>query len=195
MTGATSARTSRTRVDNVASAGSILDRDHDSILNGDEVNTGEHTNGVDPEVPQEPQVSVTFLLISGRRRTMLFQPEVTIGRVKELVWNGWPYEGQDERPPAPSYLRLLYYGKLLQDDETLTKLNLPTHIPSLPVSPDSASNPPPSTIIHLSIRPAAPACGDDLQKKKGRRRTRRSDGEVDGEDTPDSGCCSSCTIA
>lgn len=29
-------------------------------------------------------------------------------------------EWQDERPPAPSYMRLLYLGKMLQDDETLS---------------------------------------------------------------------------
>lgn len=26
---------------------------------------------------------------------------------------------QDDRPPAPSYLRVLYLGRMLQDDETL----------------------------------------------------------------------------
>ncbi|KIJ99334.1 hypothetical protein K443DRAFT_102472 [Laccaria amethystina LaAM-08-1] len=71
-------------------------------------------------VPQTPQTFLTFLLISGRRRTMSFEPETTIGRVKELVWNGWPGDWQDERPPAPSYLRILYLGKMLQDDDTLT---------------------------------------------------------------------------
>ncbi|EDR06633.1 uncharacterized protein LACBIDRAFT_294595 [Laccaria bicolor S238N-H82] len=70
-------------------------------------------------VPQTPQTFITFLLISGRRRTMSFEPETTIGRVKELVWNGWPGDWQDERPPAPSYLRILYLGKMLQDDDTL----------------------------------------------------------------------------
>ena len=28
-------------------------------------------------------------------------------------------EWQDERPPAPSYIRVLYLGRMLQDDETL----------------------------------------------------------------------------
>lgn len=91
-------------------------------------------------VPQTPQTFITFLLVTGKRRTMSFDPETTIGRVKELVWNTWP-EGvlpifvlfpahitsfvidngwQSERPPAPSYLRLLYLGKMLQDDDTLT---------------------------------------------------------------------------
>jgi hypothetical protein len=41
-------------------------------------------------VPQVPQAFITFLLISGRRRTMSFEPETTLGRVKELVWNAWP---------------------------------------------------------------------------------------------------------
>ncbi|KAJ3483376.1 hypothetical protein NLJ89_g12068 [Agrocybe chaxingu] len=45
---------------------------------------------VEEPVPQMPQTYLTFLLISGKRRTMSFEPETTIGRVKELVWNSWP---------------------------------------------------------------------------------------------------------
>jgi hypothetical protein len=41
-------------------------------------------------VPQTPQTYLTFLLISGRRRTMSFEPESPISRVKELAWNAWP---------------------------------------------------------------------------------------------------------
>jgi len=41
-------------------------------------------------VPQTPQTHLTFLLISGKRRTMAFEPETAIGRVKELAWNSWP---------------------------------------------------------------------------------------------------------
>lgn len=42
------------------------------------------------EEPPIPQVSLTFLLVSGKRKTMSFDHETTIGRVKELAWNGWP---------------------------------------------------------------------------------------------------------
>ena len=45
---------------------------------------------VSQTVPQIPQTYLTFLLISGRRRTMSFEPESPIGRVKELAWNSWP---------------------------------------------------------------------------------------------------------
>jgi len=194
MTGPASARTSRTRVDQTTTIGSAIDPLPDSTLHTEREVTGHHEHDVEPEVPSKPQASVTFLLISGRRRTMLFQPDVTVARVKELLWNGWPSDWQDERPPAPLYLRLLYLGRMLQDDETFTKLNLPTHVPQ---PPDSAppSIAPPSTIVHLSIRPYAPVPEDDLQKKKVRRRRGRSDGESDGEEITDSGCCSSCVIS
>lgn len=44
-------------------------------------------------IPQTPQTSLTFLLVSGRRKTMAFEPETAVGRVKELVWNAWPSGG------------------------------------------------------------------------------------------------------
>jgi hypothetical protein len=32
----------------------------------------------------------------------------------------WDTEWQDDRPPGPSYLRILYLGKILQDEDTLS---------------------------------------------------------------------------
>ena len=52
----------------------------------------------EPEVPQLPQVALTFLLVSGKRRSMTFEPETTVGRTKELVWNAWPKGACDESP-------------------------------------------------------------------------------------------------
>lgn len=49
-----------------------------------------HDQPIAAPVPQTPQTYLTFLLVSGRRRTMSFDPETTIGRVKEFVWNAWP---------------------------------------------------------------------------------------------------------
>ncbi|KAI0825918.1 ubiquitin-related domain-containing protein, partial [Irpex lacteus] len=110
-----------------------------------------------PSVPQTPQVALTFLLVSGRRRNMTFEPETTVGRAKELVWNAWPNEWQDERPPAPSYLRILYLGKILQDEDTLE-------------SDESTSASPPPTIVHLSIRSQPPPGAKDAPKKMSLRR-------------------------
>ncbi|KIL64714.1 hypothetical protein M378DRAFT_77875, partial [Amanita muscaria Koide BX008] len=118
-----------------------------------------------------PQAYISFLLVTGCRRTMSFEPETTVGRVKELVWNTWPEEWRKDRPPAPSYLRLLYLGRLLQDEDTLTKLKIPL----------SHSTFPQPTIVHLSIRPCAPPTNgaensESLNKKMGRLRGRSGDG-------------------
>ncbi|PPR04277.1 hypothetical protein CVT26_004067 [Gymnopilus dilepis] len=142
-------------------------------------------------VPQMPQTYLTFLLISGKRRTMSFEPETAIGRVKELVWNSWPADWQDDRPPAPSYLRVLYLGRLLQDDETLTKLKLPTYTPlpsSTPATPSSTG--PTPTIMHLSIRPYAPPNeGDGLKKKKRRGGDDNSANNEPLDEEGGAGCC------
>ena len=37
-----------------------------------------------------PTVSISLLLVSGRRRTLDFEPKVTIGELKEVVWSTWP---------------------------------------------------------------------------------------------------------
>jgi Ubiquitin-2 like Rad60 SUMO-like len=73
-----------------------------------------------PSLPTNmAEIPLTFLLISGRRRTMSFAASTTIGRVKELVWNSWSSDWSDERPPAPNYLRILYLGKMLHDEDVL----------------------------------------------------------------------------
>ncbi|KAJ6583171.1 hypothetical protein B0H10DRAFT_1701098, partial [Mycena sp. CBHHK59/15] len=109
--------------------------------------------------PHTPQTPLTFLLVSGRRRTMAFDPATTVGRVKELVWNAWPSdpEWQAERPPAPAFLRILYLGKILQDEDTLAQLGFPAHTPAPVPAPAPA---PPPTIVHLSIRAYAPPAED-----------------------------------
>ncbi|KAL5498635.1 hypothetical protein ACEPAH_1990 [Sanghuangporus vaninii] len=124
-----------------------------------------------------PQVALTFLLVSGARRTMTFDPETTVGRVKELVWNGWPNDWQEEKPPAPNFLRILYLGKILQDEDTLSSLSIPT-LPSPVSSPTTPTSRRfsslPATIVHLSIRPYAPPAEDEALIKKNLRAARRA---------------------
>ncbi|TBU27348.1 ubiquitin-related domain-containing protein [Dichomitus squalens] len=194
-----SARTSYTRVDFSGAntprgdfVGVDAHDDDDDDDDGDEENgrqdgrigeEGGEGAREEPAIPQTPQVSLTFLLVSGRRRTMSFEPETTVGRVKELVWNAWPNDWQDERPPAPSYLRILYLGKILQDEDSLDKVSFPTSVPS---------SAPASTIVHLSIRAYAPQA-EDVPKKK-RRGANASSGAAPGDAEDQAGCCSSCVI-
>ncbi|KAJ7929025.1 ubiquitin-related domain-containing protein [Mycena leptocephala] len=138
--------------------------DTDNVPPTDEVEQLPLEDPPTPAVPQTPQTALTFLLVSGRRRTMAFDPATTVGRVKELVWNAWPSEPewQAERPPAPSYLRILYLGKMLQDEDTLASQSSPTPAP-------------PPTIVHLSIRAYAPPSDDAPKKKKSTRRRAATD--------------------
>jgi len=137
--------------------------------------------------PEMPQTQLTFLLVSGRRKTMSFEPNTTIGRVKELVWNAWPSEWQIEQPPAPAYLRVLFLGKILQDEDTL---NTDRFRP----------NPAPPTIVHLSVRqiPIPSDSADALKKNKKRSRIASSGGDNQtgegGGGQDDAGCCGGCVI-
>lgn len=85
-----SARTSFTRVDIGAEDEEDGEAASEEAAQADVVDEQEGEPSVEPDVPQIPQVTLTFLTVSGRRRTMSFEPETTIGRVKELVWNAWP---------------------------------------------------------------------------------------------------------
>jgi hypothetical protein len=121
--GTASARTSFTRVDQTRAptpseddsapntgnaAGSVTeviaaDGTQPVVENTDaEGGEGTEQEGVrEDAVPQTPQTVLTFLLVSGRRRTMSFEPETTVGRVKELVWNTWP-SGKRVCSPPPT---------------------------------------------------------------------------------------------
>jgi len=116
-----STRTSFTRVDNNTRPGTAAGDNNDA---GDEtvLPDGAPAQVPRPEdeseqvmeaavvVPQVPQTLVQFLLVSGRRRSMAFDPETTVGRVKELVWNTWPC-GTPTTPSLPLLCLSLYLSR------------------------------------------------------------------------------------
>lgn len=138
--------------------------------------------------PVSPKVSIVLLLVSGRR-TLDFEPKVTIGELKEVVWSTWPADWSDELPPSSAFLRILYLGRILTDETTLSSLNLPEA--------------PETTVVHVSVRSFAPASeGEDLKKKPKKRGSRRGRGspaeagnvedsreDGDAEDQGAGGCC------
>lgn len=158
---------------------------------------------------------------------------IALLEIASVADRGRRVEWQDERPPAPSYLRILYLGKILQDEDTLAsayycpftslpknfnrlfiELQIASYTPSAaylphPQSPVSAvssrlsSQLPPTTIVHLSIRPYSGPTDDDFKKKKGKRLSmfsrQASSVAVGGQDENDvvveeSGGCCGCTI-
>lgn len=165
-----------------------------SIREGAEASTAEPAeDAVEPtQVPATPKVSITLLLVSGRRRTAEFEKQTTVGELKEIVWSTWPGEWSDELPPSASFLRILYLGRILTDETVLSSLNL--------------AEPPDATVMHVSVRSFAPTSNEDLKKpkKRGSRRGRSSSGAdgaaatgprgEDDEDDGAGGCCSGCVI-
>jgi len=130
----------------------------------------------EPAISETSKVSITLLLVSGRRRTQEFDRKVTIGELKEIVWSNWPSDWADEQPPSGAFLSILYLGRILTDETVLSSLNL--------------AAPPESTVVHISVRSFAPPSDeDDGLKKKHKKRgtTRRAGGrgnnrEVSGTD-------------
>ncbi|KAK8847564.1 hypothetical protein IAR55_005423 [Kwoniella newhampshirensis] len=126
--------------------------------------------------PVIPKVHLRALVISGQSHVYSFEPEITVGRMKELIWSTWPSEWTDTaQPSSPSLMRILHAGRILQDDSTLMSNNLPASIqPSTP------------TVVHISIRSFS-LKGDDEPKKPGllhrtasTSRSHRNDEEVSG---------------
>ncbi|WWD21654.1 hypothetical protein CI109_106140 [Kwoniella shandongensis] len=126
--------------------------------------------------PAIPKVHLRALLISGQSHVYSFEPEITVGRMKELIWSSWPSEWTDNaQPSSPSSMRILHAGRILQDDSTLMSNNLPANVqPTLP------------TVVHISIRSFS-LKGDDDPKKPGllhrtasAARSHRNDEEVGG---------------
>ncbi|WVW78271.1 hypothetical protein I302_100224 [Kwoniella bestiolae CBS 10118] len=121
----------------------------------------EQENETVQSIPITPKVHVKVLIISGQSKVLSFEPELTVGRMKELIWSSWPSEWTDPaQPPSPSYLRILHAGRILQDDSTLSSNNLPVS--------ESSSLP---TVIHISVRSFSIRADDDPKKHHGLGRT------------------------
>ncbi|KAF9515718.1 hypothetical protein BS47DRAFT_1341647 [Hydnum rufescens UP504] len=147
------------------------------------------------EAIEPPQIHLTLLLISGRRRNLSFNPQSTVLRVKEIIWNTWPAEWKDEQPPSAGFLRLLYLGKIWSDEVQLDDLDLPRSPSAHP------------TVIHVSVRPFLPPPDDDLARSKSKNAKRasrlitasaRTPGAIDGDGDAEAGrggsCCGGCII-
>ncbi|GMK54683.1 hypothetical protein CspeluHIS016_0112690 [Cutaneotrichosporon spelunceum] len=112
----------------------------------------------------KPKVHLRVLIISGKYHIFSFEPETTVGRVKELIWSMWPSEWTEPaQPPAPSWMKVLYSGRVLADGSTLLSNNLPVS--------NSNNNP---TVVHLSVRSFSVDEVEDDKKHGAKRTTTRS---------------------
>ncbi|KAK4163164.1 ubiquitin-related domain-containing protein [Cladorrhinum sp. PSN259] len=93
---------------------------------------------------------------------------ISVYKLKELILREWREEW-DGKPASPSSIRLIHFGKLLDDKEMLKKYQLSKDTPN---------------VVHMSVRPAEMMEEDEGAKGKASSRESRSGREGGG-----SGCC------
>lgn len=136
-----------------------------------------------------PVCNITLLLTTGTRHpykldakyltrrnvsvpenTETGQPDpfsISIYTLKELILREWRSDWET-KPASPSSIRLIHFGKLLDDKEPLKKYHL------------SSENP---NVIHMSIRP------QDLDEEEPKGGKNASSGGGDGARLRRAGCC------
>ncbi|KAF0396574.1 ubiquitin-like protein 3 [Gigaspora margarita] len=92
------------------------------------------------------KISLTLLLVSGKRHTFIFDPSYTVAMVKKQVFNDWPEEWAEETVPSVSGLKIVYLGRVLDDGTTLEANKIQRGQ---------------SIIMHLAIKNSIPSDNDD----------------------------------
>ncbi|KAI9665552.1 MAG: hypothetical protein M1831_001695 [Alyxoria varia] len=161
----------------------------------------------DPNVAG-PAVLITLLLTTGARHPYRIDKkylrkrmsveegdeppdpfEISIYAVKELIWRDWREEWEP-RPATPTSIRLIHFGKLLDDKSVLKDHKLQPSTPN---------------IIHMTVKPDTQDDEEGGHGKKtlgiGRRHRGGAGaggggagGEGDDEEGRGSGCCRCCVM-
>jgi len=106
-------------------------------------------------------VEVPELAPEGRRDPF----SISVYKLKELILREWRDEW-DGKPASPSSIRLIHFGKLLEDKEQLKKYQFSSEAPN---------------VVHMSVRPAEMMEEDEAAKGNGGRDGRNRQGG--------GGCC------
>eukprot|EP00088_Acartia_fossae_P061615 TRINITY_DN7406_c0_g2_i1.p1 TRINITY_DN7406_c0_g2~~TRINITY_DN7406_c0_g2_i1.p1 ORF type:complete len:125 (+),score=9.28 TRINITY_DN7406_c0_g2_i1:331-705(+) len=114
-------------------------------------------------VPQD-KINLRLILVSGKTKEYLFSPSESAGDISQFVFDNWPPEWEEEAVSKAEILRLIYQGRFLHGNVTLSALGLPTGR---------------TAVMHLVPRESLPqpSSQEDLHRKK----------------TSGGGCCGSCS--
>ncbi|KAF2460961.1 ubiquitin-related domain-containing protein [Lineolata rhizophorae] len=120
-----------------------------------------------PDPSAGPAVVITLLLASGarhpykidekylRRRNVKVEPMdpfmISVYTLKELIWRDWREEWEP-RPSSPSSIRLIFFGRMLDDKQPLRDCKF------------SAEN---SNVVHMAIKPQEIVDEEDAKTSKG----------------------------
>ncbi|KAL1869940.1 hypothetical protein Daus18300_005401 [Diaporthe australafricana] len=121
-----------------------------------------HPYKIDDKYLAKRNVEVPELTENGKKDPF----SVSVYKLKELILREWRDEWEG-KPASPSSIRLIHFGKLLDDKEQLKKYQFSREIPN---------------VVHMSVKPAEMVEEDEAGKgKSGSSGGRNSEGG--------SGCC------
>ncbi|KAF2761768.1 hypothetical protein EJ05DRAFT_535115 [Pseudovirgaria hyperparasitica] len=114
-----------------------------------------------------PAVMITLLLTTGARHPYRLDEKylkkrnvnvesmnpfnVSVYTLKELIWRDWREEWEP-RPTSPSYIRLIHFGRMLDDKTPLRECRFQQQTPN---------------VIHMTIKPQEIADDEDARTGKG----------------------------
>jgi len=89
----------------------------------EEKNEDDGTHLID-DVPSD-KVNLRLLRVNGSRSDILVNAKDTIDTVKQQIFDSWPKGWTDEVPTSKDNIKLLHYGKYLEDDSTIESHKMP----------------------------------------------------------------------
>ncbi|KAF2733151.1 ubiquitin-like protein [Polyplosphaeria fusca] len=128
-----------------------------------------------PDHANGPVVIITLLLTTGARHPYKIDEKylkkrnvnvdamdpynISVYTLKELIWRDWRDEWEP-RPTSPSSIRLIHFGRMLDDKSPLKDCRFQTEAPN---------------VVHMTVKPQEVV--DDEDAKTGKGGGRRDDGE------------------
>lgn len=140
------------------------------------------TPALDPDNTNGPTLVIMLLLTTGARHPYKIDEKylkkrnvtveamdpynISVYTLKELIWRDWREEWET-RPTSPSSIRLIHFGRMLDDKSPLKECRFQTDTPN---------------VVHMTVKPQE-VVDDEENAKSGKGASRR-----DGDDEPTAGC-------
>jgi len=66
------------------------------------------------------QINLKLILVSGKTKEFLFDPSDSVSVITQQVYDNWPGDWANETLPSTNILRLIYQGRFLHSNVTLS---------------------------------------------------------------------------
>lgn len=75
--------------------------------------------------------------------------QINVSALKECIWKEWKDEEWNVKPPSANFIRLIHFGRLLDDRQQLKDCRLNPNTPN---------------VVHMTVRPAESGDDDATQR-------------------------------